>query len=237
VGVEDFTICIGTFGGNEWVQLASKRAIPSAEAQGVPVIHRHAPTLARARNECVALADTEFVVHLDADDELEPGYIEALAAGDGDVRVPQVSCWRDDGPLRGGVFMPFVNKRHRRQHECSADCLQFGNWIVVGAGVRRQLVLEIGGWLDWECYEDFCLWQRCWLAGAEIVPVPEAVYRQHLREGSRNHSLPAERMNEIHEEIERANGVSREPGWVKPGFHRGGVIPAEATGRERRILA
>lgn len=216
MGIEDFTICIGTFGGNEWVKLASKRAIPSAEAQGVRVIHRHAPTLARARNECVALADTEFVVHLDADDELEPGYIEVLAAAEGDVRVPRVSCYRDGRPVRGGVFMPFVNKRHQRQHACEAGCLQYGNWIVVGAAVRRQLVLNVGGWKEWEVYEDFDLWQRCWLAGAEIVPCPDALYRQHLRAGSRNHSLSPERMNEVHEEIERANGVSHEPGWVRP---------------------
>lgn len=213
MGVEDFTICIGTFGGNEWVQLAHERAIPSAEAQGCKVIHRHAPTLARARNECVALADTEFVVHLDADDELEPDYIEALAVAEGDVRVPRVSCWRDGRRVRGGLFMPKV-WRHR--HACTADCLQHGSWIVVGAAVRRQLVLDIGGWLEWDCYEDFCLFQRCWLAGAEIVPVPDAIYRQHLRDGSRNHSLPKARMNEVHEEIERHNGVSRDPGWVKP---------------------
>jgi glycosyltransferase involved in cell wall biosynthesis len=211
VAVEDFTICIGTFGGNDWVQLADSRAVPSAKAQGCKVIHRHASTLARARNDCVALADTEFVVHLDADDELEPGYIEALAAAQGDMRVPGVRCVRDG--RHAGTFMPQV---YRHRHACSGDCLQFGNWIVVGAGVRRQLVLDVGGWLEWEVYEDFCLWQRSWLAGAEIVAVPDALYRQHLREGSRNHSLPAERMNQVHEEIERHNGVSREPGWVKP---------------------
>lgn len=221
MGIEDFTICIGTFGGNEWVRMASDRAIPSAEAQGCPVIHRHAPTLARARNECVALAGTEFVVHLDADDELEPGFIEALVAVEGDVRAPRVTCWRDGRRVQGGCFMPFVNQQHRRRHDCTGDCLQYGNWIVVGAGVRRALVQEVGGWREYEVYEDFDLWQRCWLAGAEIVAVPDAIYRQHLRKGSRNHSLPRARMNEVHEEIERANGVSREPGWEKPE-----VVPA-----------
>lgn len=211
MGLEDFTICIGTFGTTEWVHLAHERAVPSAEAQGCKVIHRHNSTLARARNDCVALAGTEFVVHLDADDELELGYIEALAAADGDVRVPRASCLR--GRRHAATFMPQV---YRHRHACTADCLQFGNWIVVGAAVRRQLVLDVGGWLEWEVYEDFDLWQRCWLAGAEFVPVPDAIYRQHLRVGSRNHSLPAERMNEVHEEIERHNGVSRESGWVKP---------------------
>jgi glycosyltransferase involved in cell wall biosynthesis len=230
VGVEDFTICIGTFGGNEWVQLAHKRAVPSAEAQGCKVIHRHARTLARARNDCVALADTEFVVHLDADDELEPGYIEALAAAEGDVRVPRVSCIRNG--RHAGTFMPRV---YRHRHACTADCLQFGNWIVVGAGVRRQLVLDIGGWLEWDCYEDFCLWQRCWLAGAEFVAVPDAIYRQHLREGSRNHSLPPARMNEIHEEIERHNGVSREAGWSRPPQSWGYVSAETLVARKAAV--
>jgi glycosyltransferase involved in cell wall biosynthesis len=216
VGLEDFTICIGTFGTSEWVHLAHERAVPSAEAQGCKVIHRHAPTLARARNDCVALADTDFVVHLDADDELEPGYIEAMAGAKGDLLAPRVSCWREGRPIRAGVFMPYVNKRHERRHACEADCLREGNWLVVGAGVRKALVEHVGGWREWDVYEDFDLWQRCWLAGAEIAAVHDAIYRQHLRQGSRNHSLSRERMNEVHEEIERANGVSREPGWVKP---------------------
>lgn len=216
MGLEDWTICIGTYGSSDWMYLADERAIPSAEAQGCEVIHRHGSTLAQARNTAVALARTEFVVHLDADDELEPGFIEALDAGRGDVRVPRVSCYRDGQPITRGIFMPYVNRDHRGEHQCTGDCLRYGNWILVGAGVRRSLVQEVGGWREWDCYEDFDLWQRCWLAGAEIVATPDALYRQHLRHGSRNHSLPRERMDEVHEEIERANGVSREPGWEKP---------------------
>ena len=214
--LSDFTICIGTFGSFEWEDLAHERAVPSAQAQGVPVVAVHSGTLAEARNACLERAETEFVIHLDADDELEPGYIEAMAASTGDVRVPRVSCYRDGTPIAGGVFMPFINRRHRRTHDCEADCLRFGSWIVVGAAVRKRLVEEVGGWREWDAYEDFDLWQRCWLAGAEIVRTPDALYRQHLRDGSRNHFLSPERMNEIHEEIEQANGVSREDGWVKP---------------------
>lgn len=209
----DVTIAIGTYGDQEWLRLANERALPSAEAQGVPVIHRHGTTLAQARNEALALVETEFVVNLDADDELEPGYVKAMLAAEGDVRVPRVSCYREGRPIRGGVFMPRV-WRHR--HDCTADCLQFGSWIVVGAAIRTELARRIGGWREYEVYEDFDLFQRLWLAGADIQRVPKAVYRQHLREGSRNHSLPKARMNAIHEEIERANGVSRDPGWVKP---------------------
>ena len=47
-------------------------------------------TLAQARNEIIARTNTEFLILLDADDELEPGYVAAMARGSADIRVPRV---------------------------------------------------------------------------------------------------------------------------------------------------
>lgn len=203
MGVEDFTICIGTYGGNEWVQLAHERAIPSAEAQGVPVIHRHGATLARARNEALALVGgTEWVVFLDADDELTPGYINALAGGAADLRAPAVSYVKHGRPRA-----PYVPKVAGHSHDCTAGCVASGegNWLVVGAAARAQLLREIGGWAEWPVYEDFDLWMRAILAGASVEAIPEAVYLAHWRGDSRNRNPDMAFKNRIHREIVGAN--------------------------------
>ena len=72
----DVTICVATFGDPTWQTLARTRAVPSAEAQGVPVVHVHGRTLHAARNAAVEQAQTEWVIHLDADDELTAGYVQ-----------------------------------------------------------------------------------------------------------------------------------------------------------------
>ncbi len=200
MAVEDFTICVGTFGGSEWVKLASERAIPSAEAQGVSVIHRHGSTLAQARNEALALVKTDWVVFLDADDELSPGYIAELATGSADLRAPAVSYVRHGAPRE-----PYVPKVAGHTHACTAACLCDGNWLVIGTAVRAELAREVGGFREWPVYEDWCFFQRCWLTGASIEALPAAVYLAHWRRDSRNRDPAMADKDRVHHEIVAAN--------------------------------
>lgn len=198
------TIVIGTFGGDDWRHLAVTRAIPSAQEQGCRVVHVHADTLHDARNGAVAQVTTPWVVHLDADDELEPGYLDGMnAPGCGDVRAPLVRYVH-----RGSVMSaPAFPRVYGHGHECTGECLPFGNWIVVGAAVRTDLVHEVGGWRDFVWSEDWDLWLRCHLAGATITATRAAIYRAHVRPNSRNRSRShAERMA-AHRAIAEANGV------------------------------
>jgi GT2 family glycosyltransferase len=199
----DLTVAVGTFGEQDWIELAQARAIPSAQALGVPVVHHHADTLHDARNGALAQVRTEWVVHLDADDELDPAYLNAMAAGTADVRAPSVAYFRNGRWTVPG--MPHVWAHD--DHDCVAECLPYGNWLVVGAAVRAELVREVGGWRDYEWSEDWDLWLRCHLAGASFEAVPAAVYRAHVRNGSRNRSLTHEQALEVHRSIARANGV------------------------------
>lgn len=142
--------------------------------------------------------ETEYVIHLDADDQLDPRYVETMLASDADVRVPYVSY------SHRTAVLPQVAGH---THECSSGCLPDGNWIVVGAMTRADLLREVGGWRDFELYEDWDLWLRCYLHGATFATLPKAVYKARVRKGSRNRSQPAGNRFRVHQEIARANGV------------------------------
>lgn len=194
------TVCIATFGHPHWQDLARERAAPSAAALEVPVVQVHGETLHDARNTALSMVETEWVVHLDADDELDPGYLVAMAAGTADLRAPAVSYVRGGRPR--GAYVPQVAGH---DHPCAAGCLRDGNWLVVGSLVRAELVRAVGGWRDFAVYEDWDLWLRCWLAGATVEAIPTAVYRAHVRPDSRNRA-PARAVKEAtHRAIVAAN--------------------------------
>lgn len=198
----EVTVVVATYGDPSWAELAATRAVPSAAAQA-PVVQVHGATLHDARNSGLDQVATEWVCFLDADDELEPGYLDAMARATGDLRAPAVRYVRD-GRRPARAALPRV-AGHR--HDCDADCLEWGNWLVVGTLVRADLVRSVGGWRDFPWSEDFDLWARCWKAGAMIKAVPRAVYRAHVRAGSRNRApSPAEKLA-AHQAIARANGL------------------------------
>ncbi|OHV42190.1 hypothetical protein BBK14_11250 [Parafrankia soli] len=199
----DVTVAVGTFGAQSWADLARQRAIPSAQALGVPVVHHHADTLHDARNGALAQVDTEWVIHLDADDELEAGYVEAMATGTADVRAPAVRYVRGARALNSPT-MPNVSGH---SHACEAACLEWGNWLVVGALVRTELVRQAGGWRDFPWSEDWDLWVRCWQAGGTFESIPAAIYRAHVRPKSRNRAVRGAARLEAHRAIARANGL------------------------------
>ncbi len=196
----DVTIAVATFGESSWIDLAQSRAIPSAERFGVPVVHVHGDTLHDARNDAVERVDTEWVVHLDADDELEPGFLDRLFEGSADLRAPSVRYCRP-----GHVAAPSVPRVAGHRHDCSAECLSDGNWLVVGTLVRAQMVRDVGGWRDFPWSEDWDLWLRCWLAGATVEAVPSAIYRAHVRRDSRNRAPDRASKLAAHQAIYEAN--------------------------------
>jgi hypothetical protein len=203
------TVAIATYGDSGWFALA-ERAAESVARCGLDVIHIHRPesTLAEARNEALDAVTTPWVVQLDADDELEGGfgaYIERAHVMHpyADVLVPQVRYIHPDG-APGLAHWPRVAGHTETGHECGADCLPLGNWVVVGAVVRTDLARKVR-WEEWPVYEDWSFWLGCHQLGASFVRAPDAVYRAHVREGSRNQR--GTNHVDVHRAIARARGV------------------------------
>jgi glycosyltransferase involved in cell wall biosynthesis len=178
----EVSVVIGTFGADRWKELAKARAIPSVP-NGVPVIHKHDKTLAKARNAGLVEVETEFTIHLDADDELASDYIDKMATGTADLRGPSLQRIAHGKPR--DPYVPQVWGHWEQHEQCFADCLRYGNWLVIGTCVRTELAKSVG-WEEFGWSEDWAFFARCWKAGGTVEAIPEAVYRAYWQGGSRN---------------------------------------------------
>lgn len=175
------SIIIGTFGDVKWSDLANERAIPSALAQGVEVVHHHGDTLAQARNEAAATATGDYLICLDADDELAPGYVDAILKGSADLRSPAIQYIYPDREESPKLLTP---KNLRR-----------GNYLPIGTAIRRELFFEVGGFCELPAWEDWDLMVKCYLRGATIEQIPEAVYRAYWSPTGRNNLSQQQAVN------------------------------------------
>ena len=162
---------IATFGDPVWTVLANRTAVPSAMAQpDCRIIVEHGETLAAARNAGAAKASTRWLVFLDADDRLDPGYAQAILDGTGDLRVPTLYEGRERVDL-DGRDMEQVNR------------------CPIGTGIERQRFLDCGGFPEFPAWEDWALFLRAHRRGAMIGAAPGAVYRAAVRPDSRNRTV------------------------------------------------
>lgn len=187
--MDPVTIIVATFGSDDWhraghftASLLAKQHMPAHTVR-----HYHGRTLADARNSAAYEADPGWLCFVDADDDLDPGYIHALAgpSGSGDLRAPAVR-W-DDGPA-----VSLADRNIDTMNPC-----------VIGTLIRRQMFLDAGGFWHERAWEDWSLFRRAWLLGAEIGHHPEAVYHVNTRPDSRNNTVA--RPEQLHRDIRAAH--------------------------------
>lgn len=183
------TIVVASHGSNTWKQLAAERAAPSASRQQPhQLIVRHEPdgTVASARNNAAAEATGDWLVFVDADDELQDGYHDAIAAHTSSIRtshgrtLPQPCLVTPAVTYRRG-------SRSSDPRVWPRIPLTDGNWLTIGTAVPKRLFDQAGGFADnIDLYEDWHLWARCWKLGAELREAPDAIYVAHVSQQSRN---------------------------------------------------
>ena len=130
--------------------------------------------LARTRNGAIDLARSEFVMILDADNQLYPRCVErllgSLAGSDYGFAYPIIERFGDYQLLMGTSSWDVEMLRDENYIDAMA-LIRKETWQKVG-GYER---MNIGGW------EDFDFWCKCIEAGLQGLLVPEilARYRVH----------------------------------------------------------
>lgn len=192
----EVTVIVATFGEERWAELARSRAVPSAAAQCAQVLHVHGETLHQARNDGAASASGEWLCFLDADDELEPGYLEAMAEAERGapadaLLTPRIRYVAGEFPDADQVPQDFTGRNMRTLNPCP-----------IGTLISRRRFDESGGFWPEPAWEDWSLFRRAWLLGSEVVPVSRAVYRAHSSPHSRNSSTGTQaQRNRLHRVI------------------------------------
>jgi hypothetical protein len=129
-------------------------------------------SLGRSRNVLAERARGKYVFILDAEGGIYPSALERLArALDSEplaiFAYPMVGIFDDAGPVELRSSLPWEPERLKR-----------GNWIDAMALIRRERLLEIGGYSTdprLAGWEEFELWCRCAEAGDHGVHVPEVL--------------------------------------------------------------
>lgn len=180
----EFSVIVATYGDQAtWGPLAMRalRSVAAQTREPRSVARVHGTTLADARNQGAEQATGEWLIFLDADDELDPGYIaamEAAAAQIGTDRVllkPSTLGVYPDGTCDAAPVM------------IPARPLLEANHLVIGTAMRRAEFLLAGGFTELPALEDWHLFIRLQIAGAGVVEVPDAIYRVGVWPHSRNH--------------------------------------------------
>lgn len=169
------------------------------------------------RNALALQAHGDYLCFLDADDELQPGYVQEMK------RAYELE--QTDRPLLLTPRVSYVVKGRPRPPKFWPEVPPWsGNWMVLGTLVPRDLFFKVGGWRefdlsDWNEWDDWELWIRCQKAGARPVKVKRAVYIAYQEPTSRHRTLSHDHRLRWTYEIGRMHYPEHYPvGWNGQGL-------------------
>jgi glycosyltransferase involved in cell wall biosynthesis len=165
-------------------------AFATLEREGITVVHRQNGGLGAARMSGVRATGADYVLCLDADDRLLPGALATLAA---------VLDGRPEIALVWGDYRLFGDYSWRQQTAPCLDAwqLSYQNDIPACLLVRREALLETGGWELRGGYEDWDMLMGMAERGKRGARAPVVAY-EYRRHGSRMLGESAGRHGQIY---------------------------------------
>lgn len=173
-----------------------------------------------ARNAALALVKSDMVCFLDADDELLPGTLAAMAARLRDD--PRLVCaarhyghWdADAGRVTRGPWPPTFAYRPRGPRAMALLCAWRNIVPVTAPAVLRTRAVRRAGGFSGDLHDDWALAAAlCWVGRIELHPEIGLRYRVHHGSVSRQ-AYPAALGRRARREV-RARAASVAPWWAR----------------------
>ncbi len=189
--MQTVAVIIASYGDRDkWNRHAQKAVLSIANQNRPPdqLIRYHGESLHQARNKAASWAETNWLCFLDCDDALEPDYLLCMMAREdlgNELRYPRVRYVSEN--LMDPRCIPEPVTLPSRP-------LWTGNFMVIGTLIKTSLFSDVGGFRNLPAYEDWDLWIRAWLHGANPRLVPGAIYQALRRHDGRNIVLHAKEL-------------------------------------------
>lgn len=176
----DYEIIIVNDGSDDH---ATNQKLQQLVIPGLRLIHTPNRGVSAARNRGIAEAKGEYILPLDADDWIDPTYIEkGVEVLDRSAGVGIVYCEAELFGEASGVWdLQDFSLPHLLLDNLifSSSLFRRRDWQLVG-GYRETLRY---GWEDWD------FWLSMIAQGMEVVRIPERLFFYRIRGGSRDRSI------------------------------------------------
>lgn len=184
------------------------RVLHQLEADGIRVLRQPNLGVSAARTAGLHGTTAPYLFNLDADDELEPGALTALA-DELDTQPALDLVW--------GRFRYTGERSHEKRvaTELDAWVQTYVNDMPAAALFRRDVLLAVGGWRLGSAYQDWDLWLELAQRGVNGRGLPLVTYRYRVH-GERQYRSSRRRHHELyavlrsrHEELFHARRENR----------------------------
>jgi glycosyltransferase involved in cell wall biosynthesis len=186
-------------------------ALAAKEFAGVEYHHQKNSGVAAARNFGASKARGDYLVFLDADDKLAANYIELC------IDALQKNHWASYAYTDMQMFGA-EKKRFRAVDFEPYHLVNLGNYIHIGALIRRSAFESTSGFCQLPAFEDWDLWLTLLEKGRKGIFVENTLYYYHRHTGSRDAIDEATKKKYMQQVLDRHPQIVRKYYGMNPGI-------------------